>query len=417
MKKNSFSHKRVIILILLVILLVMSAFLFYLMIKKDQFAPGKDSSSTEDTNTGKDSGDQKGNTEVSEEEELEKKIQAQISEMSLEKKIYQLFFVTPESLTGVDMVTQAGDATKAALEQYPVGGIIYFSQNIEDETQITTMTSNSQSYSKIPLFIGVDEEGGSLVARIANNPNFQVPTFPDMKEIGASGDPYKAYEVGSSIGSYLKKYGFNMDFAPDADVLINPENTAIGSRSFGSDPQLVSQMVAEEVKGLEEQNVTAVLKHFPGHGSTAEDSHNGAAVVNRSLEELRSAEFLPFEAGIQAGADVVMVGHLQVPQIIPDDTPASLSSVMITDILRNELGFDGLVITDSLSMGAVTEYYTPAEAAVMCIQAGGDMLLIPEDFHQAYQGVLDAVNNQTLSEERINESLTRILRVKYKNLS
>ena len=404
-------------MILLVVLLVMSAFLFYLMIKKDQFAPGKDSSSTEDTNTGKDSGDQKGNTEVSEEEELEKKIQAQISEMSLEKKIYQLFFVTPESLTGVDMVTQAGDATKAALEQYPVGGIIYFSQNIEDETQITTMTSNSQSYSKIPLFIGVDEEGGSLVARIANNPNFQVPTFPDMKEIGASGDPYKAYEVGSSIGSYLKEYGFNMDFAPDADVLTNPENTAIGSRSFGSDPQLVSQMVAEEVKGLEEQNVTAVLKHFPGHGSTAEDSHNGAAVVNRSLEELRSAEFLPFEAGIQAGADVVMVGHLQVPQIIPDDTPASLSSVMITDILRNELGFDGLVITDSLSMGAVTEYYTPAEAAVMCIQAGGDMLLIPEDFHQAYQGVLDAVNNQTLSEERINESLTRILRVKYKNLS
>lgn len=417
MKKNSFFHKRAIILILLVVLLVMSAFLFYLLIKKDQFAPGKDSSSTEDTNTGKDSGDQKGNTEVSEEEELEKKIQAQISEMSLEKKIYQLFFVTPESLTGVDMVTQAGDATKAALEQYPVGGIIYFSQNIEDETQITTMTSNSQSYSKIPLFIGVDEEGGSLVARIANNPNFQVPTFPDMKEIGASGDPYKAYEVGSSIGSYLKEYGFNMDFAPDADVLINPENTAIGSRSFGSDPQLVSQMVAEEVKGLEEQNVTAVLKHFPGHGSTAEDSHNGAAVVNRSLEELRSAEFLPFEAGIQAGADVVMVGHLQVPQIIPDDTPASLSSVMITDILRNELGFDGLVITDSLSMGAVTEYYTPAEAAVMCIQAGGDMLLIPEDFHQAYQGVLDAVNNQTLSEERINESLTRILRVKYKNLS
>ena len=416
MKKNSFFHKRAIILILLVVLLVMSAFLFYLLIKKDQFASGKDSS-TEDTNTGDDSGDQKGNTEVSEEEELEKKIQAQISEMSLEKKIYQLFFVTPESLTGVDMVTQAGDATKAALEQYPVGGIIYFSQNIEDETQITTMTSNSQSYSKIPLFIGVDEEGGSLVARIANNPNFQVPTFPDMKEIGASGDPYKAYEVGSSIGSYLKKYGFNMDFAPDADVLINPENTAIGSRSFGSDPQLVSQMVAEEVKGLEEQNVTAVLKHFPGHGSTAEDSHNGAAVVNRSLEELRSAEFLPFEAGIQAGADVVMVGHLQVPQIIPDDTPASLSSVMITDILRNELGFDGLVITDSLSMGAVTEYYTPAEAAVMCMQAGGDMLLIPEDFHQAYQGVLDAVNNQTLSEERINESLTRILRVKYKNLS
>ncbi len=138
------------------------------------------------------------------------------------------------------------------------------------------------------------------------------------------------------------------------------------------------------------QQVSAVLKHFPGHGATTEDSHNGAAIVNRSLDELRNAEFLPFEAGIQAGADFVMVGHLQVPQVIPDDTPASLSSVMITDILRNELGFDGIVITDSLSMGAVTDYYTPAEAAVMCIQAGGDIILMPQDFKQAYQGVLDA---------------------------
>ena len=139
--------------------------------------------------------------------------------MTLEEKGCQLFFVTPEGLTGVDLATQAGETTKASLEQYPVGGIIYFSQNIENEKQLTAMTANMQSYSQLPLFIGIDEEGGSLVARIANNPAFQVETFPNMAEIGATGDTSKAFEVGNSIGSYLKKYGFNLDFAPDADVL------------------------------------------------------------------------------------------------------------------------------------------------------------------------------------------------------
>lgn len=407
MKKYRSSYRnRITIILLLLLLLILSAFLLFLMIKKDNFL----SQNSEQNAT-----DIEANSETSKDEDAssDQKIDAMISEMSLEEKVCQLFFITPESLTGTDVVTQAGDTTKACLEQYPVGGLIYFSQNIDTEKQLTSMISNSQSYSKIPLFIGIDEEGGSLVARIANHPNFDVTTFPDMAEIGASGDPAKAYEVGSTIGSYLSDYGFNLDFAPVADVLINPENTAIGSRSFGSDPSVVSEMVKEEVLGLQDQQVSAVLKHFPGHGATTEDSHNGAAIVNRSLDELRNAEFLPFEAGIQAGADFVMVGHLQVPQVIPDDTPASLSSVMITDILRNELGFDGIVITDSLSMGAVTDYYTPAEAAVMCIQAGGDIILMPQDFKQAYQGVLDAVNNQTISEDRINESVKRILRVKY----
>lgn len=175
-------------------------------------------------------------------------------------------------------------------------------------------------------------------------------------------------------------------------------------------------MVAEEVKGFQQQNVIPVLKHFPGHGGTAEDSHHGAAMLNRSLEELENAEFLPFKAGIEAGANVVMVGHLQVPQLISDDTPASLSSELITGILREKLGFDGIVITDSLSMGAITEYYTPDEAAVRCIQAGGDMLLMPQDFKTAYEGVLNAVKNQTIPESRIDESLSRIFHVKYEYL-
>ena len=405
MKRHKSYRNRLTIILLLFFLLVLSAFLLFLMIKKDNFTSQKSVKLTTD--------DSKKSENEEENDSPEQKIEMLISQMSLEEKVCQLFFITPESLTDTDVVTQAGDTTKECLKRYPVGGLIYFSQNIETEDQLTSMIKNSQSYSKIPLFIGIDEEGGSLVARIGNHPNFDVTTFPDMAQIGASGDPAKAYEVGSTIGSYLNDYGFNVDFAPVADVLTNPENTAIGSRSFGSDPAVVSEMVKDEVLGLQDQQVSAVLKHFPGHGGTTEDSHNGAAVLDRSLDELRNTEFLPFEAGIQAGADFVMVGHLQVPQIIPDDTPASLSSVMITDILRNELGFDGIVITDSLSMGAVTEYYTPSEAAVMCIQAGGDLILMPKDFKQAYQGVLDAVNSHTISEERIDESLRRIFRVKY----
>lgn len=412
--------KKLLIFLLSLLFLMLLTLLFIFM-KEDQSLTdssekGNDVQTESGTENDSDKEGEQDSSGQTEEEKLDAKVQDLIAGMSLEEKVAQMFFVTPENLTGVDVATQAGETTRQALTQYPVGGLIYFSKNIYDEEQLTTMIRNSQSYSEIPLFIGVDEEGGSLVARIANNPAFQVETFPNMAEIGATGDTSKAFEVGNSIGSYLKKYGFNLDFAPDADVLTNPENTAIGDRSFGSDPNLTAQMVAEEVKGFQQQNVIPVLKHFPGHGGTAEDSHHGAAVLNRSLEELENAEFLPFKAGIEAGANVVMVGHLQVPQLISDDTPASLSSELITGILREKLGFDGIVITDSLSMGAITEYYTPDEAAVRCIQAGGDMLLMPQDFKTAYEGVLNAVKNQTIPESRIDESLSRIFHVKYEYL-
>lgn len=352
-------------------------------------------------------------SELSEAEKTEKKVLKLLNEMTLEEKIGQLFFITPEKLTGIGVAIQAGDTTKQMLEQYPVGGLIYFSQNIETPDQITSMIENSQSYSRIPLFIGIDEEGGTLVARIANNPNFNVEKFPNMKEIGATGDPNQAFYVGSTIGSYLHSYGFNMDFAPDADLLTNPNNSVIGERSFGSDPTLVGTMTAQAVKGFQQENVSAVIKHFPGHGDTKEDSHTGAAIVNKTLDELRMAEFIPFQSGIEAGVDGVMVGHLQVPQVTGTNTPATLSPIIVTDILRNELGFQGLVITDSLSMGAITQYYSSDEAAVLSLQAGADILLMPEDFPLAYQGVLNAVSSGALSEERIDESVKRILTVKY----
>ena len=351
-------------------------------------------------------------SELSEEQKTEELIEEYLSNMPLEDKVSQLFFVQPEALTGVDTAVQASDMTKEALQEYPVGGIVMFSKNIQDRDQICAMLANLQAYSKYPLFLGVDEEGGSLVARVANSGTISVPTFPNMMEIGNTGNPEEAYEVGRTIGTYLKDLGFNLDFAPIADVLVNPENQVIGERAFGSDAELVAKMVKRVVEGLQEQEVSAVLKHFPGHGGTEADSHEGTAILNRTLEELRSEEFLPFQSGIEAGADMIMVGHISVPEVTGDDTPATLSETVITDLLRNELEFDGIIITDSMSMGAIVDHYGPGEAAVQVIRAGGDMILMPQDFVEARQAVLEAVYQQEITEERINESLRRIYRIK-----
>ncbi len=329
--------------------------------------------------------------------------------MTVEEKAAQLFILTPEQLTGFDVVVQAGDTTKDALEEYPVGGLVYFDENLEDADQTGEMLGNTQSYARYGLFLGVDEEGGSLVARIANNDGFSVEQVPDMKEIGESGDVDEARRAGAVIGEYLSGLGFNMDFAPVADVLTNPGNTAIGVRSFGSDSQIDADMVAQVVQGLQENQIVSVLKHFPGHGDTDEDSHDGAAVSNRTLDELESTEFLPFEAGIEAGASCVMVGHISLPQVTDDDLPATLSPEIVTDLLRGQLGFDGVVITDSMSMGAITNYYSPGEAAVMAVNAGCDMLLKPENFQEAYQGIVDALDDGSLTQERLDESVRRIL--------
>lgn len=352
-----------------------------------------------------------------EESAAEDKIEEQINElidgMSLEDKVSQLFFVNPEALTDVGTAVQASETTKAAMETYPVGGIVLFSTNIESEEQLRTMTSNLHSYSKYPLFLGVDEEGGR-VARIADSGVIDVPSFSDMQEIGNTQDPENAYQVGVTIGGYLKDLGFNVDFAPVADVASNPDNQVIGSRSFGNDASLVSRMAAREVQGIQEQGVSASLKHFPGHGDTSEDSHTEMAVSNKTADELRNMEFLPFQAGIEAGADMVMVGHISVPAVTGDDIPSSLSGQIITGFLRDELGYQGIVVTDAMNMGAVTQEYTSAEAAVMALQAGCDMVLMPQDFFEARQAVLDAVNDSAITEEQIDESLRRIFRVKLK---
>ncbi len=332
------------------------------------------------------------------------------SEMSIENKVAGLFIVTPESVTGVTAATQAGDGTQEALNQYAVGGMIYFDQNIKDKEQITTMLANTSSMSNYPIFLAVDEEGGD-VSRVANS-SVEVTKVEDMAAIGAGGDASQAYEAGKTIGSYLKEIGFNVDFAPVADVTQEGVESALGNRSFGSDPQIVGEMVSNAVSGIEETGVSACLKHFPGLGSAAEDTHEGRVEIDKTAEEFRAVDFVPFSAGIEAGADFVMVSHATAPALDEDSVPSSLSKKVITDILRGELGFEGVVVTDALDMTAITDYYTPEEAAVMAVEAGADMLLMPEDFEKAYNAVLAAVQDGTITEERIDESLDRIYRVK-----
>ena len=265
--------------------------------------------------------------------------------------------------------------------------------------------------SNLPMFLSVDEEGGT-VARISGSGKFDVPKIEDMSVIGARGDADEAYETGRTIGAYLQNMGFNVDFAPVADVLTNPENEVVKKRAFGSDPALVISMASAVAKGLEEQGVCPVYKHFPGHGGTSADTHEGYAYVDKTIEELEGLDLMPFQEVINNGAKVIMVAHISLPNVTGNDTPASMSPEIITDLLRTRLQYDGLVVTDALNMGAVTSQYSSAEAAVQTILAGSDLILMPDNFEEAYQGVLHAVEDGTITRERLDESLERILKVK-----
>lgn len=352
---------------------------------------------------------------LSPEDLLDQRIEETLAEMTIMEKVAGLFIVTPEAITGVKTAVQAGDGTKKALEEYAVGGIIYFSKNIESKEQLSLMISNTKAYSRYPLFIAVDEEGGS-VNRVAGAG--LAAGQPSAAEIGATGDAYNAYTAGSNIGAYLSEIGFNVDFAPVAD-LSNVSGSAMKGRTYGATAAEASPYVAAMVTGLQEQGVVGCLKHFPGIGSTTSDTHNGLAYTNRTVEEFRAEEFQVFKAGIDAGTKMVMVGHITAEGLASAQgetgapLPASMSEAIITGYLRGELGYQGVVITDAMNMSAISEYYSSGQAAVMALKAGCDMVLMPENFLQAYAGVLNAVVDGTISEERINDSLRRIYRIKY----
>lgn len=348
-------------------------------------------------------------------EEATDAVEAKLAAMTLREKVGQLFWVRPETLDfsrnpEKKTLTQS---MRRNLEQYPVGGIVVFKKNIQDENQLSSLIADFQNTSQIPMIVAVDEEGGS-VARLANHEAFSLPKYKSAREIGETGDPEQARQMGRTIGGYLRFYGFNLDFAPVADVDSNPANPVIGRRAYSTDAQQTAQMVAAAVEGFHETGMLCTVKHFPGHGDTGQDSHYGTATSYKTWEEMKAMEMLPFEAGIAAGADVVMTAHITTPNATTDGLPASLSYTMITERLRGELGFQGVIVTDALEMNAIKNHFTPAESAVAALRAGVDVLLMPSDLRAAFDGVVQAVEDGTLSEERLNESVRRILTLKQK---
>ena len=289
--------------------------------------------------------------EPTEEDYLEEIVEACISAMPVEDKVAQLFMVTPESLTGASKVTQAGEKTQEVLNQYRVGGFVYFGDNLVDKEQVTNMISATAGYNLYDMFFAIDEEGGK-VSRVQKS-KIEVPEVGNMSEIGATGDANKAYEAGKTIGQYLRELGFNVDFAPVADVVTATDKATIGDRSFGSDPAVVGQMVQKCAEGIQENGVSACLKHFPGLGDTTTDSHEERVVIEKSLEELQATDFVAFKDAIDAGVDFVMVSHATATGI-DEVYPSSLSKKVITEQLRDYLGYDGIVITDAFNMKAIT---------------------------------------------------------------
>lgn len=353
--------------------------------------------------------------------ETQTKAEKLLDSMTLEEKIGQLFIIRPDALQPNLTPDQINDTTKFGviemddkmqerLKQYNIGGVALFGKNISSPAQLTAFIKELKQQSNIPLFIGIDEEGGS-VSRIANSSSFDVPKFVSMQKIGETGDTANAKNVGMTIGTYLKQYGFNLDFAPVADTNTNPENIVIGNRSFGNDPKLVAKMVSADISGLHEAGIMSCIKHFPGHGDTKGDTHDGFVSIDKTWDELLQCELIPFIDSLDS-TDMVMISHITTPNISTDMLPASLSNEIITEKLRGELVYQGVVITDSMAMGAITKEYSSSESTVKAITAGADIILMPEDFVVAYNGVYAAVKDGTISKARIDESVLRILNLK-----
>lgn len=334
---------------------------------------------------------------------MEEKAREMLAGMSREEKVWQMLVVFPQQLTGDGF---SGDEAlwREAMAACPAGGVVFDGDNMESADQLAAMLSAARGAGSIPPLLCVDEEGGE-VARVAYALG-AVTDFRPMFTYRAGGADV-AFDNARTIGSELAALGFNVDFAPVADVWTNPDNRVIGRRAYSDDPEEAAALVSAAVAGFHAGGVGCVLKHFPGHGDTAEDSHLGAAYCGKAPGELAECELVPFAAGLAAGADMVMVGHITLPKLDPE-RPATLSPAVVTGLLREQMGFAGVVITDALRMGAITgAAESSAQAAVLAVEAGCDLLLAPEDPASAAEALLAEI-----SDARIDESVLRILELK-----
>lgn len=334
-------------------------------------------------------------------------INKEIKQMTLEEKIGQLMIV------GVNGTTFSKEMD-ILIRNYHVGGLIMMGKNISTAPDMLKLINHSKKANKdnkVPLFISVDEEGG----RVSRLPA-EFKKLPSNEQIGKRNDEEFSYRVGTYLSEVLNEFGYNMNFAPVLDVNSNPKNTVIGDRSFGADPEQVAMLGISTMRGMIDNHIIPVVKHFPGHGDTFLDSHTALPVVNTTLKELRELELIPFQKAIDEGVDTVMVAHILFPELDPDH-PSSLSKAIITDLLRKEMKFDGVVITDDLTMGAIKNEYTVPEAALQSFIAGSDLLLVVHGYEneiRTFNTLKDAVETGVVSEDRIDESVRRILTLKKK---
>lgn len=334
-------------------------------------------------------------------------IKALLSQMTIEEKVGQMFIVGVEGST-------LNDGIKEMARDYHVGGFIFMGKSVKSTSQLLKLLNDvkiANSNNKIPLFLSIDQEGGR-VDRLPAEFN----RFPTNREIGRINSEELSYNIGSTIAYEISSFGFNMDFAPVLDVNTNPKNTVIGDRAFSTSPRVVSSLGVETIKGLQDGNVISVGKHFPGHGDTAVDSHVGLPRVNKDLKQLASSELIPFKKAIENNVDGIMIAHILLPKI-DSKYPATLSKAVISDILRGQLGFKGIVITDDMTMGAIAKNYKIGAAAVSSIKAGSDIILIAHDYNKgrdAITSIIKEVNSGNISMDRIDESLYRILKLKKK---
>lgn len=331
-----------------------------------------------------------------------------LDNMTTEEKVGQMLMMDFRKNPDDSGMTVLSEDVAQKIADYHLGGVILFAENLDTAEQTKELISDMQQAADLPLFIGMDEEGG-MVSRLDKSriPHTSIPNAADMQ-----GDTAQAEDAGKEIGSVLSNLGINVDFAPIADIHTNPDNTVIGDRAYGTDAQTVADMASAFAKGLEEENVSATAKHFPGHGDTSTDSHDGMAVSEHDLQRLKEVEFVPFQRLAAEGIDLIMVGHITMPNVTDDGLPASLSKEAI-DLLRQELDYDGVVITDAMNMGAIVDYYPDGEAAVKAVEAGVDIVLMPADLQAAYEGLCAAVEDGEISEKRLDESVERILSLKY----
>ena len=333
------------------------------------------------------------------------KIMININEMTLDEKIGQMVL---SGFNGTDFNSELD----TLINDLKVGGVILFSRNIEDSKQLKKLNLDIEEANKnIPVFISIDEEGGR-VNRLAKN----IKRFESAKSIGDKGDIKYAYENGKEIGKTLKDHKINMNFAPVLDIYSNSKNTVIGDRAFGNNEKIVETMGIATMNGLKDEDVIPVIKHFPGHGDTEVDSHIGLPIVDKSIDQLYDFEFVPFKKAIESGADAVMVSHILMKQI-DDKNPATLSYNLITGILRNDMKFSNVIITDDMCMKAITNRLSVEEASIKSIKAGSDIILIGSDIGKT-KSVIEKikleVETNEISEKRIDESVYRILKLKEK---